>query len=68
MKKNKTQWYQVKAELSDQDNKGIYGSYHCKKCGCSMLPIKRIFYHVDFGVRHIHICRKCGDMFIEKGK
>jgi len=49
----------------DIDKEPIYGHYHCKKCKCSMRPLKRLPWRADRGVGHIHYCPKCKRIFIE---
>jgi hypothetical protein len=44
----------------------IYGNYHCKSCGTPMEPRLRLGYIPVKGVRCIHVCPKCGEIFIEE--
>jgi len=47
------------------DETPIYKHRYCLCCNRQMKPAARIWRHVEYGVRHVHVCVECGEIFIE---
>ena len=53
------------AELVKQNRGPIVAYRYCTACKTQMEPVARIPWNVGTGVRHVHVCKECGQTGME---